>query len=270
MYRSCCANGDVSLIGPIIAYGICGYLFSLVIWIIVFNTEKISSPDNRTSKTTAANAFLVSFGPLLHFPIYFLAITAAFSESLDEWIASLKSVELSFQVFTQNIFYAAGLALLMLGLNHSLSTSSTSRVFDGQNLLNVLLAYSLFTMLSFIGMLGAASDPQSLPQVTASIILPYGTAYLMIFALGHLTNRAISRRHLRAKDIALVGACIVIGYLSFMGLAPTDALFFAGIAGVLLAGLLAYLSNLEAKINDRTIELETEKKVRRPTTQHLA
>ena len=253
-------TGDPSLIGPIIAYGVCGYAFSLIIWIIAFNGEAVTSLGNRATKSTSANALLVSFGPLLHYPIYFLTITAVFSESLDSWAESLKNYEISFQVFTENIVYSAGMLLVILGISFVLSPRKNSLIHNDQLLLNFLLMYSLFTMLSFIGMLTTEDDSQGLPQMMASILFPFGAVYLFTVGYSAFANSKIEWKQNGIKDFALVAVCVVVTYFSFFSLAPTGALVFAGIAGAILGGLLAYLSNLEAKINERTAELASEKR----------
>jgi class 3 adenylate cyclase len=253
-------TGDPSLIGPIIAYGVCGYTFSLIIWIIAFNGEAVTSVVDRATKSTSANALLVSFGPLLHYPIYFLTITAVFSESLDSWADSLKNYEISFQVFTENIVYSAGMLLVILGISFVLSPRKKLLIHKDQLLLNFLLMYSLFTMLSFIGLLTTEDDSQGLPQMTASILFPFGAVYLFALGFSALTNLKIEWKQTGVRDFALVAMCVVVTYFSFFSLAPTGALVFAGIAGAILGGLLAYLSNLEAKINERTAELALEKR----------
>ncbi len=253
-------TGDPSLIGPIIAYGVCGYVFALIIWIMAFNGEAVTSVENRVTQSTSANALLASFGPLLHHPIYFLTITAVFSQSLDSWADSLKNYEITFQVFTENIVYAAGMLLIILVTSFALSPHKKLRVHKDQLLLNFLLMYSLFTMLSFIGMLSAEADAQDLPQTTASILFPYGAVYLSTLGLSALKNFKIDWKQNGIRDAALIAVCVVVTYFSFFSLAPTGALVFAGIAGVILGGLLAYLSNLEAKINERTAELASEKR----------
>ena len=253
-------TNDPSLIGPIIAYGVCGYVFSLIIWIAAFNGEAICSVENRVTKSTSSNALLVSFGPLLHFPIYFLTITVAFSESLDSWADTLKNYAISFQVFNENIVYSVGLLFVILGTSFVLSPNKKVLIHKDQLLLNFLLMYSLFTMLSFIGMLGAEDDPQGLLQTTASILFPFGAVYLFILGLSALKNLKVEAKQNGIRDFALVAVCVVVTYLSFFSLAPTGALVFAGIAGAILGGLLAYLSNLEAKIDERTAELASEKR----------
>ena len=253
-------TGDPSLIGPIIAYGVCGYVFSLIIWIMAFNGEAVTSVENRVIQSTSTNALLASFGPLLHYPIYFLAITAVFSDSLDSWVDSLKNYEISFQVFTENIVYSAGMLLIFLGISFVFSPQKKLRIHKDQLLLNFLLMYSLFTMLSFIGLLSAEADTQSLPQTTASILFPFGLVYLFTLGFSALKNFKIEWRRNGIRDVALVAVCVVIIYFSFFSLAPAGALVFAGIAGAILGGLLAYLSNLEAKINERTAELALEKR----------
>jgi len=252
-------TGDPSLIGPIIAYGVCGYVFALIIWIMAFNGEAVTSVENRVAQSTSANALLASFGPLLHYPIYFLTITAVFSQSLDSWADSLKNYEISFEVFTENIVYSAGMLLIILVTSFVLSPHKKLRIHKDQLLLNFLLMYCLFTMLSFIGMLSADADAQNLPQTTASILFPFGVVYLFTLGFSAFKNFKIEWKQNVIRDVALVAVCVVVTYFSFFPLAPTGALVFAGIAGAVLGGLLAYLSNLEAKINERTAELASEK-----------
>jgi class 3 adenylate cyclase len=253
-------TGDPSLIGPIIAYGVCGYVFALIIWIMAFNGEAVTSVENRVAQSTSANALLASFGPLLHYPIYYLTITAVFSQSLDSWADSLKNYEISFEVFTENIVYSAGMLLIILVTSFVLSPHKKLRIHKDQLLLNFLLMYCLFTMLSFIGMLSADADAQNLPQTTASILFPFGVVYLFTLGFSAFKNFKIEWKQNVIRDVALVAVCVVVTYFSFFPLAPTGALVFAGIAGVILGGLLAYLSNLEAKINERTAELALEKR----------
>ena len=252
-------TGDPSLIGPIIAYGVCGYVFSLIIWIIAFNGEAVTSLESRVTESTSANALLASFGPLLHYPIYFLTITAVFSESLDAWADSLKNDEISFQVFTENIVYSSGMLIVILGIGFVLSPHKKLLIHKDQLLLNFLLIYSLFTMLSFIGTLTTKDGSQDLPQMTASILFPFGVVYLFTLGFSALKGLKVEWKQTGIRDFALVAECVAVTYLSFFSLAPTGALVFAGIAGAVLGGLLAYLSNLEAKINERTAELASEK-----------
>jgi hypothetical protein len=102
-----------------------------------------------------------------------------FSDSLDSWVDSLKNYEISFQVFTENIVYSAGMLLIFLGISFVFSPHKKLRIHKDQLLLNFLLMYSLFTMLSFIGLLSAEADTQSLPQTTASILFPFGARLLI-------------------------------------------------------------------------------------------
>lgn len=252
-------TGDASLIGPLIAYGVCGYVFSLIIWISAFNSEMLASPESRVSESSASNALFISLGPLLHFPVYFLVITFLFSEGLDSWVASIKNIEISFQVFTANIMYSVAMFLSIVSLNYLLASPRKVRINSQNSLAQFLLIYSLFTMLSFIGMLNTESDSQGLPQTVASIIFPFGAVHLIVVVLAFLRNQKASWRPPRGRDAVLIVTCAVIAYLSFVGLAPFEALVFALISGGILGGLLTYLSNLEANIKLRTAELEIEK-----------
>ena len=64
-------------------------------------------------------------------------------------------------------------------------------IHKDQLLLNFLLMYSLFTMLSFIGMLTIEDNSQGLPQMTASILFPFGAVYLFALEFSALTNLKI-------------------------------------------------------------------------------
>lgn len=252
-------SGEVDFIGPTIAYGICGYVFSLIIWILALNSEILDWPECSVSESSATNAPLAALGPLVHLPIYALVISASFYESLDSWTTYLKDIQVSFQVFAPNIYYAAGTLALLLILNYLTSKPRIWPTWRGEITSLFVLIYSLFTTLSFIGMLTSESDSTRLPQTIASIILPFGLIYLVALTFNFFSTQKPWSQRPPAKDAILVLICTIVAYLSFIGLATFEALIFALVSGAFVGGLLAYLSNLEAKMKQRTAELQIEK-----------
>ena len=250
-------TSDPSTIGAIIAYGVCGYTFSLVIWIVVYASELYALKKEELQESLKADLFLISLGPIIHFPIYSLVIsTIFFGESIDTWMADWLNPLAYLQIYTPNLIFSLGTCVLLSSISYWLFKQDISTLSGFSTLLFFLLIYSLFTMLSYMG---AAKAGAGTKQLIFSIIFPYGATYF--FAIGiHYLGR-LSPKNLRPNvgNSLIVIVCGVIAYFSFARIASNAALIFA-LIGVAVVGLfVTYLSTLEGRIKLRTAELKVEK-----------
>jgi class 3 adenylate cyclase len=121
-----------------------------------------------------------------------------------------------------------------------------------------LLIHALFSYIQIINALVAQADA----SVVASLFGATTSGYAVIFLLYLLLASRNALRKLPAlngRSLLIALASTICAYFAFVLVAPPRVLIFGVIPLILLAALLAYLSNLEGTIKERTDELAEEK-----------
>ena len=249
-------------IGPIIAYSICGYIFSLVIYLLSKVFLEITRPDDQTN----SRSFLICSGTILstlaYPPLFIFTLQADLGLPLFNPVALLRALEVR---LTPDLFLfsvSTGSFLIFLGLyawhNRGVSLPK-SRVFLAHIL---LLIYAINANFYIIYALLTAANLAEFLQSCWSNAIGFIALYLGLYLLHRLNFKSIASLQ-RTRFMAKLGLALAVGALAFFSFAtivPASVMIFPVLGVVIIAGFLAYVNNLESQILNRTAQINLERK----------
>ena len=249
-------------IGPIIAYSICGYIFSLVIYLLSKVFLEITRPDDQTN----SRSFLICSGTILstlaYPPLFIFTLQADLGLPLFNPVALLRALEVR---LTPDLFLfsvSTGSFLIFLGLYswHNRGVSlPRSRVFLAHIL---LLIYAINANFYIIYALLTAANLAEFLQSCWSNAIGFIALYLGLYLLHRLNFKSIASLQ-RTRFLAKLGLALAVGALAFFSFAtivPASVMIFPVLGVVIIAGFLAYVNNLESQILNRTAQINLERK----------
>ncbi|MDC0491016.1 adenylate/guanylate cyclase domain-containing protein [Paracoccaceae bacterium] len=249
-------------IGPIIAYSICGYIFSLVIYLLSKVFLEITRPDDQTN----SRSFLICSGTILstlaYPPLFIFTLQADLDLPLFNPVALLRALEVR---LTPDLFLfsvSTGSFLIFLGLYawHNRGVSlPRSRVFLAHIL---LLIYAINANFYIIYALLTAANLAEFLQSCWSNAIGFIALYLGLYLLHRLNFKSIASLQ-RTRFMAKLGLALAVGALAFFSFAtivPASVMIFPVLGVVIIAGFLAYVNNLESQILNRTAQINLERK----------
>ena len=249
-------------IGPIIAYSICGYIFSLVIYLLSKVFLEITRPDDQTN----SRSFLICSGTILstlaYPPLFIFTLQADLGLPLFSPVALLRALEVR---LTPDLFLfsvSTGSFLIFLGLYawHNRGVSlPRSRVFLAHIL---LLIYAINANFYIIYALLTAANLAEFLQSCWSNAIGFIALYLGLYLLHRLNFKSIASLQ-RTRFMAKLGLALAVGALAFFSFAtivPASVMIFPVLGVVIIAGFLAYVNNLESQILNRTAQINLERK----------
>jgi adenylate cyclase len=249
-------------IGPIIAYSICGYIFSLVIYLLSKVFLEITRPDDQTN----SRSFLICSGTILstlaYPPLFIFTLQADLGLPLFNPVALLRALEVR---LTPDLFLfsvSTGSFLIFLGLYawHNRGVSlPRSRVFLAHIL---LLIYAINANFYIIYALLTAANLAEFLQSCWSNAIGFIALYLGLYLLHRLNFKSIASLQ-RTRFMAKLGFALAVGALAFFSFAtivPASVMIFPVLGVVIIAGFLAYVNNLESQILNRTAQINLERK----------
>ena len=249
-------------IGPIIAYSICGYIFSLVIYLLSKVFLEITRPDDQTN----SRSFLICSGTILstlaYPPLFIFTLQADLGLPLFNPVALLRALEVR---LTPDLFLfsvSTGSFLIFLGLYawHNRGVSlPRSRVFLAHIL---LLIYAINANFYIIYALLTAANLAEFLQSCWSNAIGFIALYLGLYLLHTLNFKSIASLQ-RTRFMAKLGLALAVGalaFFSFAAIVPASAMIFPVLGVVIIAGFLAYVNNLESQILNRTAQINLERK----------
>ena len=249
-------------IGPIIAYSICGYIFSLVIYLLSKVFLEITRPDDQTN----SRSFLICSGTILstlaYPPLFIFTLQADLGLPLFNPVALLRALEVR---LTPDLFLfsvSTGSFLIFLGLYawHNRGVSlPRSRVFLAHIL---LLIYAINANFYIIYALLTAANLAEFLQSCWSNAIGFIALYLGLYLLHRLNFKSIASLQ-RTRFMAKLGLALAVGALAFFSFAtivPASVMIFPVLGVVIIAGFLAYVNNLESQILNRTAQINLERK----------
>ena len=249
-------------IGPIIAYSICGYIFSLVIYLLSKVFLEITRPDDQTN----SRSFLICSGTILstlaYPPLFIFTLQADLDLPLFNPVALLRALEVR---LTPDLFLfsvSTGSFLIFLGLYalHNRGVSlPRSRVFLAHIL---LLIYAINANFYIIYALLTAANLAEFLQSCCSNAIGFIALYLGLYLLHRLNFKSIASLQ-RTRFMAKLGLALAVGALAFFSFAtivPASVMIFPVLGVVIIAGFLAYVNNLESQILNRTAQINLERK----------
>jgi len=249
-------------IGPIIAYSICGYIFSLVIYLLSKVFLEITRPDDQTN----SRSFLICSGTILstlaYPPLFIFTLQADLGLPLFNPVALLRALEVR---LTPDLFLfsvSTGSFLIFLGLYawHNRGVSlPRSRVFLAHIL---LLIYAINANFYIIYALLTAANLAEFLQSCWSNAIGFIALYLGLYLLHRLNFKSIASLQ-RTRFMAKLGLALAVGALAFFSFAtivPASVMIFPVLGVVIIAGFLTYVNNLESQILNRTAQINLERK----------
>ena len=249
-------------IGPIIAYSICGYIFSLVIYLLSKVFLEITRPDDQTN----SRSFLICSGTILstlaYPPLFIFTLQADLGLPLFNPVALLRALEVR---LTPDLFLfsvSTGSFLIFLGLYtwHNRGVSlPRSWVFLAHIL---LIIYAINANFYIIYALLTAANLAEFLQSCWSNAIGFIALYLGLYLLHRLNFKSIASLQ-RTRFMAKLGLALAVGALAFFSFAtivPASVMIFPVLGVVIIAGFLAYVNNLESQILNRTAQINLERK----------
>ena len=249
-------------IGPIIAYSICGYIFSLVIYLLSKVFLEITRPDDQTN----SRSFLICSGTILstlaYPPLFIFTLQADLGLPLFNPVALLRALEVR---LTPDLFLfsvSTGSFLIFLGLYAWLNRGVSlprSRVFLAHIL---LLIYAINANFYIIYALLTAANLAEFLQSCWSNAIGFIALYLGLYLLHRLNFKSIASLQ-RTRFMAKLGLALAVGalaFFSFAAIVPASVMIFPVLGVVIIAGFLAYVNNLESQILNRTAQINLERK----------
>ena len=263
-----CVSAAVTLanrpgdIGPIIAYSICGYIFSLVIYLLSTVLLEITRPGHQSN----SRSFLICSGTILstlaYPPLFIFTLQADLDLPLFNPVALLRALEVR---LTPDLFLfsvSTGSFLIFLGLyawhNRGVSMQK-SQVFLAHIL---LLIYAINANFYIIYALLTAANLAQFLQSCWSNAIGFIALYLGLYLLQTLNFKSIASLQ-RARFMAKLGLALAVGalaFFSFAAIVPASVMIFPVLGVFIIAGFLAYVNNLESQILNRTAQINLERK----------
>ena len=263
-----CVSAAVTLanrpgdIGPIIAYSICGYIFSLVIYLLSTVFLEITRPGDQSN----SRSFLICSGTILstlaYPPLFIFTLQADLNLPLFNPVALLRALDVR---LTPDLFLfsiSTGSFLIFLGLyawhNRGVSMQK-SQVFLAHIL---LMIYAINANLYIIYALLTAANLAQFLQSCWSNAIGFIALYLGLYLLQTLNFKSIASLQ-RARFMAKLGLALAVGalaFFSFAAIVPASVMIFPVLGVFIIAGFLAYVNNLESQIINRTAQINLERK----------
>ena len=263
-----CVSAAVTLanrpgdIGPIIAYSICGYIFSLVIYLLSTVFLEITRPGDQSN----SRSFLICSGTILstlaYPPLFIFTLQADLNLPLFNPVALLRALDVR---LTPDLFLfsiSTGSFLIFLGLyawhNRGVSMQK-SQVFLAHILLMIYAINANFYII--YALLTAANLAQFLQSCWSNAI-GFIALYLGLYLLQTLNFKSIASLQ-RARFMAKLGLALAVGalaFFSFAAIVPASVMIFPVLGVFIIAGFLAYVNNLESQIINRTAQINLERK----------
>ena len=263
-----CVSAAVTLanrpgdIGPIIAYSICGYIFSLVIYLLSTVFLEITRPGDQSN----SRSFLICSGTILstlaYPPLFIFTLQADLNLPLFNPVALLRALDVR---LTPDLFLfsiSTGSFLIFLGLyawhNRGVSMQK-SQVFVAHILLMIYAINANFYII--YALLTAANLAQFLQSCWSNAI-GFIALYLGLYLLQTLNFKSIASLQ-RARFMAKLGLALAVGalaFFSFAAIVPASVMIFPVLGVFIIAGFLAYVNNLESQIINRTAQINLERK----------
>ncbi len=263
-----CVSAAVTLanrpgdIGPIIAYSICGYIFSLVIYLLSTVFLEITRPGDQNN----SRSFLICSGTILstlaYPPLFIFTLQADLNLPLFNPVALLRALDVR---LTPDLFLfsvSTGSFLIFLGLyawhNRGVSMQK-SQVFLAHIL---LMIYAINANFYIIYALLTAANLAEFLQSCWSNAIGFIALYLGLYLLQTLNFKSIASLQ-RARFMAKLGLALAVGalaFFSFAAIVPASVMIFPVLGVFIIAGFLAYVNNLESQIINRTAQINLERK----------
>lgn len=249
-------------IGPIIAYSICGYIFSLVIYLISTVFLEITRPGDQSN----SRSFLICSGTILstlaYPPLFIFTLQADLDLPLFNPVALLQALEvrLTPDLFLFSVSLGSFLIFLALYAWHNRGVSmQKSQVFLAHILLLIYAINANFYII--YALLTAANLAQFLKSCWSNAI-GFIALYLGLYLLQTLNFKSITSLQ-RARFMAKLGLALAVGalaFFSFAAIVPASVMIFPVLGVFIIAGFLAYVNNLESQILNRTAQINLERK----------
>jgi len=263
-----CVSAAVTLanrpgdIGPIIAYSICGYIFSLVIYLLSTVLLEITRPGDQSN----SRSFLICSGTILstlaYPPLFIFTLQADLDLPLFNPVALLRALEvrLAPDLFLFSVSTGSFLIFLALYAWHNRGVSmKKSQVFLAHIL---LLIYAINANFYIIYALLTAANLAQFLQSCWSNAIGFIALYLGLYLLQTLNFKSIASLQ-RARFMAKLGLALAVGalaFFSFAAIVPASVMIFPVLGVFIIAGFLAYVNNLESQILNRTAQINLERK----------
>ena len=253
-------------IGPIIAYSICGYIFSVILFLLAINYERVRRTTAYSFQFKANHSFLICSGTILSsliFPVLFI-----FTLSSDADLPLLNPVALIEALDVQLIpnIYILAVSLISVagfGVTSVLLVKKNQSMQDASFFIDIFLAiYAINSNFFVIYALFTAPNLSQFLEGCWSNALTFIFVYIVCFLAPKIKFNFKFSANLRKRFYKAIFAFFIgsVGYFSFKAIVPASVMIFPLVGLVLMASFLAYVAGLELQIQKRTAEINLERK----------
>ena len=251
-------------LGPVAAFSLLAVFYSIIFWLLSFivalaSASKRPQPDWLNAGSRIA---LISLSPLVHIPLYFVVLSrgiALYAPGGQSWGEILRQAPQHLVLYDAGPLAFTSMSFLPIAI---IITLATRRRLSHHYVLQLaglfLLIHALFSYVQIINALVAKADASLVAPLFGETTSAYAVV-LLVYLLLASKNVLLKLPALNGRSLLIALASTICAYFAFVLVAPPRALIFGVIPLILLAALLAYLSNLEGTIKERTDELAEEK-----------
>ena len=252
-------------IGPIIAYSICGYIFSLIFFLLALNYERVRQTTAISFKLKANHSFLICSGTILSsvvFPVLFIfTLNSDANLPLFSPIALIEALDVE---LIPNIYILTISLISVAGFAGASALVYKKNQFK-QNVdffIDIFLAiYAINSNFFIIFGLFTAPNLGKFLEGSWSNALTFMFIYFVCLLVPKIkfyfkTTRGLVITFYKITFAFFIGS---VGYFSFKAVVPASVMIFPLVGLVLMAGFLAYVAGLELQIQKRTAEVTIER-----------
>ncbi len=253
-------------IGPIIAYSICGYIFSLILFLLAINFKRVRKRTAYSLQLRTNRSVLICSGTILSslfFPVLFIfTLSSDANLPLFNPFALIEALDVQLipnvYILSVSLISLAGFwgisAVIFKEYQFKQEVNFLIDIFISIYAINsnFFIVYSLFT----------APNLSHFLEQSWSNALTFMFIYFVCFLVPKIKfNFGFSTYFIKIFFKAIFAIVIAtVGYFSFKAIVPASVMIFPIIGLVLMAGFLAYVTGLELQIQKRTAEVTIERK----------
>ena len=252
-------------IGPIIAYSICGYIFSLIFFLLALNYERVRQTTAISFKLKANHSFLICSGTILSsvvFPVLFIfTLNSDANLPLFSPIALIEALDVelipNIYILTISLISVAGFA----GASALVYKKDQFKQNVDFFIAIFLAIYAINSNFFIIFGLFTAPNLGKFLEGSWSNALTFMFIYFVCLLVPKIKFYFKTKRGLVITFYKITFAFFIgsVGYFSFKAVVPASVMIFPLVGLVLMAGFLAYVAGLELQIQKRTAEVTIER-----------
>lgn len=252
-------------IGPIIAYSICGYILSVIFFLLAINYERVQQTTDSSLQFEAHHSFLICSGTILSssiFPVLFIyTLSPDANLPLFNPIALVEVLDIQL-IPNINIFSVSLMSVAGFWFASVLLLKKNQIGHDLNFFIDIFLAiYAINSNFFIIFWVFTAQNLSKFLEGCWSNALTFIFIYIVCFVAPKIKMAFKFSANWGTIFYKAIFAFFIgsVGYFSFKSIVPSSVMLFPLVGLALMAGFLAYVARLELQIQKRTAEINLER-----------